>query len=55
MCGPKTFARVSRTERSLSLASTHDGIQFPIRDISVLFVEPSIGDIVVWGTYAIYD
>ena len=29
--GTETFARVSRTERSLPLASTHDGIQFPIR------------------------
>ena len=55
MCGPETFARVSRTERSLPPASTHDGIQFPIRDISVLFVEPSIGDIVGWGTYVVYD
>ena len=40
--GPETFARVSQTERSLPLASTHDGIQFPIRDNSVLFVEPSL-------------
>ena len=42
VCGPEAFARVSRTERSLPLASTHDGNPISNTCISGLFVEPSM-------------
>ena len=52
---PEAFARVSRSRREVHpLPRLTTEIQFPIRGISVLIVEPSIGDM-IYGTHAVYD